>query len=718
VGELYRSLAKHGRQPNLSFFAFTATPKHKTLAVFGENGMPAHRYTMRQAIEEGFILDVLSSYTTYATYYQLGRRAVDDPAVDRAKAGKALARFMKLHPHNIAQKTEVMVEHFHAVTRHKIGGRAKAMVVTGSRLEAVRYKQSFDRYIKARGYSIRSLVAFSGEVPDDTGNGVSYTEVGMNGGLPEKELPERFAEHDYQVLLVAEKYQTGFDQPLLHTMFVDKRLAGIQAVQTLSRLNRIHPRKEDTFVLDFVNDREEIREAFKTYYEGAELGEEVDPGRVYVIKAELDAAGIYRAEEVAAFAAAYFTPKLRQSAREHEAANAATRPAADRYKARVAEAPEEAELWRGKAQAFINLYAFLSQVLPFQDTELERLYVFLRFLSTKLPRRAAGAGYQFNDEVALEYYRLEKIADGSSSLKTGQAPKLDGPAEVGSGALQEEVVALSQLIDRLNERFGTDFNQADQLFFDQLVEAAVGDANLQQAAAVNPEDKFELLFASVLQNLFIERLSQNEDIFVRYMNDAPFQRAISGALAEVAYRRLRSAGGLSPGDSGLRLVPGVAAERFVTCVPLVPLQAAAGAFGAPQHVGPEGELEWVQFDSSRRLKPGMFVAQVVGRSMEPGVPDGAFCLFAAPASIASVGRVVLAQLRNTFDPETGHQYTVKRLEVEALQAASGEPRQRLLLKPSNPEFPTIAVEATDDDEVRVIAELVEVIGQARPVAMR
>jgi type I restriction enzyme R subunit len=262
--ELFRSMAKRGRQDKLSFFAFTATPKHKTLAVFGRNGEPSHRYTMRQAIEEGFILDVLKRYTTYATYFKLLKACEADPNVERKKAARALSRFLKLHPHNIAQKTQVMVEHFQAVTRHRIGGRAKAMVVTGSRLEAVRYKQSFDRYIRKKGYAIKSLVAFSGVVQDDKLADVTYTEEGMNSGIREKELPEKFATSEYQVLLVAEKYQTGFDQPLLHTMYVDKRLAGIQAVQTLSRLNRTHPLKEDTFVLDFVNDREEIREAFKT----------------------------------------------------------------------------------------------------------------------------------------------------------------------------------------------------------------------------------------------------------------------------------------------------------------------------------------------------------------------------------------------------------------------------------------------------------------------
>jgi len=249
--ETFRSMAKRAQQENISFFAFTATPKHATLNVFGRDGKPFHRYTMRQAIEEGFIMDVLCSYTTYSVYYNLLKKSPADQHVERKQAAKALARFARLHPHNIAQKTEVMIEHFNTFTRHKIGGRAKAMVATDSRLAAVRYKQSFDAYIKRKGYPIKTLVAFSGIVTDDKLSSKTYSEEGMNGSIGERELPERFATNEYQVLLVAEKYQTGFDQPLLHTMYVDKRLAGIQAVQTLSRLNRVHPLKEDTFVLDF-----------------------------------------------------------------------------------------------------------------------------------------------------------------------------------------------------------------------------------------------------------------------------------------------------------------------------------------------------------------------------------------------------------------------------------------------------------------------------------
>ncbi|MFO0644235.1 MAG: DEAD/DEAH box helicase family protein [Polyangiaceae bacterium] len=713
--ELFRSMAKRGQQANLSFFAFTATPKHKTLAVFGRRGKAAHRYTMRQAIEEGFILDVLKSYTTYATYYRLLKSCDDDPNVERKKAARALARFLKLHPHNIAQKTEVMVEHFHAVTRHKIGGRAKAMVVTGSRLEAVRYKQSFDKYIRDKGYPIKSLVAFSGTVADDKLPDTSYTEEGMNG-IREKELPERFGSPEYQVLLVAEKYQTGFDQPLLHTMYVDKRLAGIQAVQTLSRLNRIHPVKEDTFVLDFVNDRDEIREAFKTYYEGAEIGDEVDPARLYAIKGELDTEGIYLDEEIARFCDVYFKPKQKQSALDHQAMNAALDPAVSRFKARSEAGPDEAELWRGKLQAFQNLYGFLSQVIPYQDSDLERLYVFVRHLMTKLPRRASSASYQFDDEVKLEYYRLQKISEGSIALKDGDARKLDGPAEVGSGVLREQPVPLSQLIDVVNERFGTDFNQGDQLFFDQIVEAAMSDDGLRRAASVNPGEKFELLFKNVLERLFVDRMDQNEDIFVRFMNDVPFQKVVTSWMAEEAYRRLRAKDGSSQSaaEPKLRLVEGAAKDRYVKCVPLVPLKVAAGAFSDPQHVA-DDDFEWVEVESERRLRPGMFVAQVVGHSMEPGIEDGAYCLFAAPVTGSRQGRTVLVQLRDATDPETGHRYTVKRYESEKARAGDSWRHTKITLKPTNPAYAPIVIEAVEEDAVQVIAELVEVLGTEGPV---
>ncbi len=714
--ELFRSIAKRGKQANLSFFAFTATPKHRTLAVFGRDGEQFHKYTMRQAIEEGFILDVLEHYTTYSTYFKLLKACEEDPNVERKQAARALARFMQLHPYNIAQKTEVMVEHFQTVTRHKIGGRAKAMVVTDSRLKAVRYKQRFDDYIEKKRYPIKTLVAFSGIVKDDKFPGVEFTEVKMNEGIRETELPEKFATQEYQVLLVAEKYQTGFDQPLLHTMYVDKRLAGIQAVQTLSRLNRTHPFKEDTFVLDFVNDREEIREAFKVYYEGAEMGEEVDPAKMYEVKGNLDASGIYLDEEIRRFCAVYFKPRQRQSVQDHKEMNAALDPAVTRFNEMWEENEDGAELLRGQIQAFRNLYGFLSQIIPYQDSDLERLHVFLRHLAPKLRKRRSGPAYHFDDDVRLEYYRLQKISEGSISLAEGDAHALDGPKEVGTGEVHEESVPFSQLIDVVNERFGTDFNQADQLFFDHIVEAAMADDAMRQAAAVNPKDKFELVFRSLLDQIFIERMDQNEAIFQRYMNDDSFQDTVRDRMADEAYERLRSDLAVTEEtatDRGfpaaLRLVEGQPEERYVTCVPFVPLKAAAGAFGDPQHIE-DGEFEWASVDSRHRLRPGMFVAQIVGRSMEPAVPDGAYGLFRAPVEGTRQGKTVLVQLSDATDPETGQRYTIKRYHSEKIQYGESWRHDLITLRPNNPEFEPIVLTERDEGELQVVAELVEVLG--------
>jgi len=459
-----------------------------------------------------------------------------------------------------------------------------------------------------------------------------------------------------------------------------------------------------------------IREAFKTYYEGAEMGEEVDPARLYAIKGEIDAAGVYLEEEVSRFCDVYFKPRQKQSALDHQAMNAALDPAVSRFKARADENADEVELWRGKLQAFQNLYGFLSQVIPYQDSDLERLYVFVRHLATKLPRRATGAAYQFDDEVKLEYYRLQKISEGSITLKDGDARKLDGPAEVGSGLLREQPVRLSQLIDVVNERFGTDFNQADQLFFDQIVEAAMTDDSLRRAAAVNPGEKFELLFKNLLEKLFVDRMDENEEIFVRFMNDVPFQKVVTTWMAEEAYRRLRSNQGqpdASVTRPRLRLVEGRADGRYVTCVPLVPLKAAAGAFGDPQHVV-DDEFQWVEVDGGRRLRPGMFVAQVVGKSMEPGIADGSYCLFAAPVTGSRQGRTVLVQLRDATDPETGHRYTVKRYESEKASAGDSWLHTKITLKPANPTYAPIVLADVGEDAVSVIAELIEVLGLGPP----
>ncbi len=537
---IIRNMLKRGRQPNISFFAFTATPKYKTKKIFDEAGpsgeAPFHEYTMRQAIEERFILDVLKNYTTYETYFKIAQSADDDPKVERKKAARALARFVSLHPHNIAQKTEVMVEHFRASVQHKIGGRAKAMVVTDSRLHAVRYKQSFDKYLDEKNYTdIKTLVAFSGSVDDPEFPGKSYTEVAMNGGISERELPEKFDSEEYRVLLVAEKYQTGFDQPFLHTMYVDKKLSGIQAVQTLSRLNRSATGKEDTFVLDFRNKREEIYKAFKPFYEVTDAEELTDPQHMYRLQSQLEEIQVFFEAEVSQYCAVYFARKRKESIHDQAKMNGIIDLAVERFKALDEDEQDE---FKGLCVNFKNMYAFLSQVIPYQDSDLEKLYTYIRFMLLKLPRSSSGAAYHLEDEVELEYYRLQKISEGSIDLNRGKAVPLKGSSDVGTGNQEDDEIALSELIDIMNEKLGTDFTQADQLFFDQIESEAKEDDKLKQAAKVNSMSDFLQIFNKAFESLIIDRMEGNDEIFNRLMSDSVARDLAQDNLGQKLYKAL------------------------------------------------------------------------------------------------------------------------------------------------------------------------------------
>lgn len=536
--EIIRTIKKRGKQPNISFFAFTATPKAKTLEMFGtigEDGLPHpfHLYSMRQAIEEGFILDVLQNYVTYEAYFKLAKKIEDDPAFDKAKATKALTRYVSLHPHNIAQKTEIMVEHFRKVTRHKIGGRAKAMVVTGSRLHAVRYKHAFDEYIKKKGYKdIKTLVAFSGTVKDD---GVEYTESGINK-FKESELPDRFATDEYQVLLVAEKYQTGFDQPLLHTMYVDKKLSGVKAVQTLSRLNRTCPGKEDTFVLDFVNKAEDIQEAFKPYYQATIVEEVTEPNLLYDIENRLHAYGVYLEDELDRFNRIYFKPKDKKTSKDRAILNHLIDISVERYKKLE---KQEQEDFKSQATKYIRLYSFILQITPFEDVELHKLYVYLTYLLKKLSKEK-GSTVHLADEIALEYYRINKTFEGSASLTPDDENVPVTPVRfAGTGVKEEQEEYLSTIIERLNKRFGTDFTKADQLSVEQIKEDFAADEDLVQKAKTNTIDDFKFAFEKVFIDKVIDRMDQNQTFFTRVLDDEQFKNALMEYMLVETYEKLR-----------------------------------------------------------------------------------------------------------------------------------------------------------------------------------
>jgi type I restriction enzyme R subunit len=541
--EINRVMGSRGKQPNLSFFAFTATPKGKTLEVFGRRGpdgkpLPFHTYTMRQAIEEGFILDVLRNYTTYKTYYKLIQAKADDPKVKKKEAVRALARYMSLHPHNISQKVEVIVEHFRKNVRNKLQGRAKAMVVTRSRLHAVRYKLAMDAYIKEQKYAdLAALVAFSGSVLDPE-LAREFTEPGMNGGISEGELPDKFASDDYQVLIVANKYQTGFDQPRLCAMYVDRKLAGVQAVQTLSRLNRMAAGKTDTFVLDFANEAAEIQAAFQPYYEQTSVAEVADPFQLDQLRYELDQAQMWWDSELEAFAKVFYRPASKLRDTEHAEIHDHLQPAVDRFTAWDDE--QAREEWRAKLQAYVRLYSFLSQIMGYEDRELEVRYSFGRLLLKRLPRDRS-VRFELDGDVDLHSYRLQRVTETDIALVKGQAGEVESPTEVGTGSKADEEVHLHEIIDIINERFGTDFTKADELLFEQIIADGKANETVRQRAEANDFDNFALSIREQITGLMIDRMDKNGAIVGKFLDDDEFKRLVTEHIARKIYEGLKKA---------------------------------------------------------------------------------------------------------------------------------------------------------------------------------
>ncbi|MGB7070532.1 MAG: type I restriction endonuclease [Pyrinomonadaceae bacterium] len=536
------TIEKQRRPSNVSFFGFTATPKAKTLEVFGTldaegKPKPFHLYSMRQAIEEGFILDVLKNYVSYKEYYRFSKAIEDDPELNKRKAARAIGRFASFHPHILSQKTEVMIEHFRQVTMKKIGGKAKAMVVTSSRKHALRYFLEFKEYITAKGYTdIKPLVAFSGTVTDDF-YPEGITESALNG-FGEKELPDKFDTSEFQLLLVADKYQTGFDQPLLHTMYCDKKLSGVKAVQTLSRLNRTHAGKDDTFVLDFANDRQTIVDSFQPYYEVTTLTETTDPNHLYDLRGKLDAAQVYHQSEIDAFAKVFYKPsKNIASAKEQGELYHNIDPAIDRFT--HLEDEDVKDEFKGSLTSYVNLYSFLSQIMPFQDVELEKLYSYGRFLLIRLPKTDISEQLKLDNEIDLQYYRLQKVGEGDLVLEVQGEGALTPTTEAGIKRVEEERARLSDIITVLNEKFGTEFNEADKLFFDQIEEELFLDEELKKRALNNPIENFKYAFDEVFINKLIERMDSNAEIFEKVMADSEFSADVKEWLTKRIYKRFK-----------------------------------------------------------------------------------------------------------------------------------------------------------------------------------
>ena len=542
---LVQDMLSQGKHKNLSFFAFTATPKGKTLEIFGEpqpdgSFHPFHIYSMRQAIEEGFILDVLANYTTYKMCYQIAKNVPDNPDVPTSKAVRTIRRYEELHPHNLAQKAAIIVETFRDVTKHKIGGLGKMMVVTASRLAAVRYYHEIKRYLEQNDYDdIEIMIAFSGSLKDpDDPNSPEYTESSMNvdrNGNRVKESQTKSVFHDEgDILIVAEKYQTGFDEPLLHTMIVDKELRDVKAVQTLSRLNRTYPGKIDTYVLDFVNDVDRIREAFQQFYQETSLDEEINFDLIYTTQKILHGFKVYTEEDIEAVSQIYFDPDVRKANATQGKISNILKPVADKYNLLN---QEQRYQFRREVRAFVKWYNYISQITRMFDKDLHKEYILCSYLAKLLPSDKTQP-FDLDNRVKLEYYRLEKTYEGAIELEaTPGSWKPTQPKRAGGQT--DRLSPLDEIIARINEEFFGDFTDADRVMVDTLYSKMRKDAKVKKAAKSNDRQVYERsifpgIFDTTAQQAYMENTEAYEQLFL----DAEKYRIIQQALAERLYKEL------------------------------------------------------------------------------------------------------------------------------------------------------------------------------------
>ncbi|HAU1788575.1 TPA: type I restriction endonuclease subunit R [Legionella pneumophila] len=510
---------QRGPQANISYFAFTATPRNVTLERFGTKGLdglpyPFHLYSMRQAIEEGFILDVLQNYMTYKQYYKLEKAIEDDPELQGRRAHRRVARFAILHPTAIAQKVEVIVEHFRRHVMQEVNGEAKAMVVTQSREHALKYYFGIKKYIEERQYvGVKALVAFSGELEID---GEIYTEAELNG-FAETQLPEKF-DKDFQLLIVAEKYQTGFDQPKLCAMYIDRKLDGLQAVQTLSRLNRTTPGKNNTYVLDFQNTIEDIQNAFRPFYEVTSLEEISDPNQVYELEGRIKSFSIIDEDEVNRFSEVFYKGAL--DPHDRIALEKLVKNAVQRFEYEEDEGRRDE--FRQLLKSYMRFYSFVAQVMRLQDTWLEKLFSYASWLNRLLPNREVPPEIEITEDmIRLQAFRIEKKEQGSASLSPGTTSALSAIKEFGANAYTEdEERSLSEIIESFNQRHGTEFTKEDFLRFEKVNQEILSDENLKDMLKNNPPDVVFGAFSQAFFESAIQLFQRDNQLQSIMMTDA------------------------------------------------------------------------------------------------------------------------------------------------------------------------------------------------------
>lgn len=538
---LIREMISHGKHKNLSFFAFTATPKSATLEMFGtewNDGSyhPYHIYSMRQAIEEGFILDVLQNYTTYKTCYQIAKNTADNPDVPQSKALKTIKKYEELHPYNIQQKSAIIVETFRDVTKKKIKGKGKMMVVTSSRLAAVRYYHEIKRYLETNGYKdVEILAAFSGSIKDpDDQRDIEWTESKLNG-VNESQTKQVFHD-DGNILIVAEKYQTGFDEPLLHTMIVDKKLRGVKAVQTLSRLNRTHPDKQDTFIIDFVNTKEDILKAFQPFYQETSLSQEINTDLIYKTQKMLRNFKIYDDSDIEKVNKIYFDEDKRKANKIQAAITNALLPVQQKYNALN---QEQRYQFRKLCRTFVKWYGYITQITRMFDKQMHEEYIFCSYLAKVVPADPS-VPFELGDRVKLEYYNLEKTYEGSINLVKEEKGVYD-PAKLKKPVKLEETLSpLEQVIEKINEQYMGNFTEGDKVVITALHQKLKNNKKLVKAAKTDGRQIFEKnIFPQLFDDAAQEAYIESTETYTKLFEDAGKYRAIMGALAHAMFDELQ-----------------------------------------------------------------------------------------------------------------------------------------------------------------------------------
>jgi type I restriction enzyme, R subunit len=533
-----RLMESHKLLPNASYFAFTATPKNKTLEIFGEpyevGGQVKHRpfdsYTMKQAIQEGFILDVLESYTPVASYYRLTKKIEGDPEFDTRRAAKKLRRYVESNDHAIGLKAEIMVDHFlnQVIALNKIGGEARAMVVTTGIERAIQYFRAIRAYLLARNSPYRAIVAFSGE---HYYGGVQVTEASING-FPSSDIADRIVEHPYRFLVCADKFQTGYDEPLLHTMYVDKVLSGIKAVQTLSRLNRAHPKKHDVFVLDFMNDTKTIEEAFANYFRTTILSDETDPDKLHDLKADIDGHQVYAQANIESFVALYLGGADRDRLDPILDACVAS------YKDQLDE--DEQVDFKGKAKAFTRSYAFLASILPFTNAGWEKLSIFLNFLIPKLPAPVEDdLSKGILESIDMDSYRVEKLAAVKFQLPNEDAEIEPVSTAGGGGTSEPELDRLSNILAAFNEQFGNiaweDDDRVQQMITEEIPARVAEDAAYYNARANSDRQNARIEHDKALARVMTALLKDDTELFKQFSDNESFRRWLTDTIFGLTY---------------------------------------------------------------------------------------------------------------------------------------------------------------------------------------